>query len=98
MLVLSVHPEYWTRKMYQRVKRWVFEEGGQLVYLGGNGLNCEVELRNDDTMVVHNGSIRSLWPPGIGAESGTYNCVRVPYHSKGGSLFLNAGSGLCHFR
>jgi hypothetical protein len=69
VLVLSVHPEYWTRKMYQRVKRWVFEEGGRLVYLGGNGLNCEVELRDDDTMVVHNGSIRSLWPAGIGAES-----------------------------
>jgi hypothetical protein len=69
VLVLSVHPEYWTRKMYARVKRWVFEEGGRLVYLGGNGLNCEVDLPGDDTLVVHNGSIRSLWPSGIGAES-----------------------------
>jgi hypothetical protein len=54
--------------MYDRVKRWVFEGGGRLLYLGGNGLNCEVELRGD-TMVVHNGAIRSLWPSGIGAES-----------------------------
>jgi hypothetical protein len=69
VLVLSVHPEYWTRKMYQRVKRWVFEEGGRLVYLAGNGLNCETELLPDDTMVVNNGMIKSLWPEGIGAES-----------------------------
>jgi hypothetical protein len=68
VLVLSVHPEYWTRRMYERVKRWVFDEGGRLVYLGGNGLNCEVDLV-DDTLVVHNGAIRNLWPAGIGAES-----------------------------
>jgi hypothetical protein len=69
VLVLSVHPEYWTRRMYERVKRWVFEEGGRLVYLGGNGLNCAVDLLGDNSMVVHNGAIRSLWPTGIGAES-----------------------------
>jgi hypothetical protein len=69
VLVLSVHPEYWTRKMYHSVKRWVFGEGGRLVYLAGNGLNCEVELLSGDTMVVRNGAIRSLWPEGIGAES-----------------------------
>ncbi len=70
VLILSVHPEYWTREMYYRVKRWVFEEGGKLLYLAGNGLNCEVELRDDDTMLVHNGQISSLWPEGMsGAES-----------------------------
>jgi N,N-dimethylformamidase len=69
VLVLSVHPEYWTKEMYFRVKRWVFEEGGKLMYLAGNGLNCEVELRGDGTMVVHNGQIKSLWPEGMGAES-----------------------------
>jgi hypothetical protein len=69
VLVLGPHPEYWTMRMYDRVKAWVFEGGGRLMYLGGNGLNCAVELRADDTMVVHNGAIRSLWPAGIGAES-----------------------------
>ncbi|HJT79497.1 MAG TPA: carboxypeptidase-like regulatory domain-containing protein [Gemmataceae bacterium] len=71
-LVLSVHPEYWTRPMYDRVKRWVFEEGGRLIYLGGNGLNCEVELRPDDTMVVHNGQIQSLWPAGMGGRESRF--------------------------
>jgi N,N-dimethylformamidase len=69
VLVLSTHPEYWTREMYERVKRWVFDEGGRLMYLGGNGLNCEVEMPEDDRMVVHNGAIRGLWPHDIGAES-----------------------------
>jgi N,N-dimethylformamidase len=44
MLVISVHPEYWSREMYRQVKDWVWHRGGRLVYLGGNGLNCEVEL------------------------------------------------------
>src|SRR5207248_8038593 len=56
-------------RMYDRVKEWLHKGGGRLMYLGGNGLNCEVELRDDDTMVVHNGAIRNLWPAGIGAES-----------------------------
>lgn len=64
VLVISVHPEYWTRKMYDRVKRWVFEEGGRLMYLGGNGLNCEVELHGD-AMTVRNNAITDLWPRGM---------------------------------
>lgn len=67
-LVLSVHPEYWTRRMYDRVKHWVFHEGGRLVYLGGNGLNCEVEIRGSQ-MWVHNGQITGLDVAGVGAES-----------------------------
>ncbi|HLW64172.1 MAG TPA: N,N-dimethylformamidase beta subunit family domain-containing protein, partial [Gemmataceae bacterium] len=69
VLILSTHPEYWTRQMYERVKHWVFHGGGRLLYLGGNGLNSEVELFDDDTMIVHNGVIKNLWPEGIGAES-----------------------------
>jgi len=44
VLILTCHPEYWSAKMYAAVKRWVFERGGRLMYLGGNGLNCEVEF------------------------------------------------------
>ena len=69
VLIISTHPEYWSRKMYDRVKRWVFQEGGKLMYLGGNGVNCEVEFLDSRTMVVHNGVLSSLWPSGIGAES-----------------------------
>ena len=52
VLVISTHPEYWSREMYRRVKTWVFERGGRLMYLGGNGLNCEVEFPDPATMIV----------------------------------------------
>jgi hypothetical protein len=60
VLILSTHPEYWSVEAYRRVKRWVFERGGRLMYLGGNGLNCAVELENGGT------AMRCLnqWPPG----------------------------------
>lgn len=53
VLIIAVHPEYWSREMYTAVKRWVFERGGRLMYLGGNGLNCEIVFAED-------GAIRCL--------------------------------------
>jgi N,N-dimethylformamidase len=50
ILIISIHPEYWSREMYQKVKDWVQLRGGKLMYLGGNGLNCEVEFLNQDQM------------------------------------------------
>jgi N,N-dimethylformamidase len=47
VLIVPLHPEYWTRHMYLRVKHWVHHEHGKLMYLGGNGLNCEVVLEGD---------------------------------------------------
>jgi hypothetical protein len=60
LLILSVHPEYWSAAMYWAVKRWVFERGGKLLYLGGNGLNCRIEFLEDGA------GMRCLnqWPPG----------------------------------
>ncbi|MCS6861024.1 MAG: hypothetical protein NZT92_11975, partial [Abditibacteriales bacterium] len=50
VLILGPHPEYWSRTMFERVKAWVHERGGRLMYLGGNGLNCEVEFLDEHTM------------------------------------------------
>ena len=41
-LVISTHPEYWSRGAFARVKTWVGDRGGKLMYLGGNGIDCEV--------------------------------------------------------
>jgi N,N-dimethylformamidase len=69
VLILSTHPEYWSRRMFDRVKHWVFNEGGKLLYLGGNGLNCEIDLHGD-AMTCLNTNITSLHPEGMGgAES-----------------------------
>src|SRR5262249_25780583 len=32
-LILSTHPEYWSREMYFRLKDWVQKRGGRLLYL-----------------------------------------------------------------
>jgi hypothetical protein len=47
VLVVGVHPEYWTREMFRSVEEWV-HRGGCLMYLGGNGLNCEVVIEKDN--------------------------------------------------
>src|SRR5437773_485921 len=55
--------DYWSEEMYRSVKRWVFERGGKLMYLGGNGLNCKVELSDDGK------TMRCLNPWPAGKES-----------------------------
>src|SRR5262249_2549163 len=92
VLLLSVHPEYWTKEMYFRVKRWVFEEGGRLIYLGGNCLNYEVALRPDDAMAVHKGSITSLWPEGMGGKESRFAMRHESEANLLGVVFTNAGA------
>jgi hypothetical protein len=43
VMIISAHPEYWTRRQFERTADWVDKAGGRFLYLGGNGLNCEVE-------------------------------------------------------
>jgi N,N-dimethylformamidase len=59
VLLLNVHPEYWSGRMYDRVKEWVHQKGGKLIYLGGNGLNGPIEFLDSSTMRCIND-----WPPG----------------------------------
>lgn len=54
VVIVHTHPEYWSRAMYEQLKSWVFERGGQLAYLGGNGINAEVEFFGADRMRVNN--------------------------------------------
>ncbi len=49
-LIISTHPEYWSGDMFRAVQTWVFERGGHVLYLGGNGLDCEVEFVDDSTL------------------------------------------------
>lgn len=56
VLIISTHPEYWSKEMYIRLKAWVVERGGRLLYLGGNGLNCAVEFLDAYTVIYRNGA------------------------------------------
>jgi N,N-dimethylformamidase len=60
VLIISTHPEYWSRTMYDAVKSWVRERGGRLMYLGGNGLNCEAEFVDPTTVIYRNGDARVM--------------------------------------
>ena len=69
VLVLGPHPEYWSRSMYDRLKAWVFERGGRLIYLGGNGLNCDVEFLDESRCIYRNEDGRRLTAAGSPFES-----------------------------
>jgi hypothetical protein len=92
VLVIAVHPEYWTRRMYERVKRWVFEEGGRLVYLGGNGLNCETELDAFRAAIHHNGTLRGLDVKGLGGFESRYAIRHESEANLLGCVFTPAGA------
>jgi len=68
VLILGPHPEYWSSEMYYKLKRWVFERGGRLLYLGGNGLNCDVEFVDEQTMIVRNGDTTHHQERGIASR------------------------------
>ena len=69
VLILGPHPEYWSKTMYQKLKHWVFESSGRLMYLGGNGLNCEVEFVDEQTCIYRNEDARELRNPAHSFES-----------------------------
>jgi N,N-dimethylformamidase len=46
--------------MYLAVRSWIQERGGRLMYLGGNGLNCEVEFADSTSVIYRNGDARAL--------------------------------------
>ena len=69
ILIITTHPEYWSKHMYYTLKSWVFDRAGRLMYLGGNGLNCEVEFLDEYTMKVKNGIPQKLDRPGENIES-----------------------------
>lgn len=50
-LVLSTHPEYWSRQMYDNLAAYL-DQGGSLLYLGGNGIYENGEYHPDRTSMV----------------------------------------------
>jgi len=69
LLIISTHPEYWSSEMYFKLKAWVLERGGRLMYVGGNGLNCDVEFIDSQTCIYRNDDSRKLTADGSTYES-----------------------------
>lgn len=53
VFVIQTHPEYWSRQMYEQVKEWV-QSGGRMLSLGGNAINCAVEILDESRMRILN--------------------------------------------
>jgi N,N-dimethylformamidase len=85
VLILNTHPEYWSEAMYRTVKRWVFERGGRLLYLGGNGLNGAVEFLDGGTRM----RCLNHWP--AGRESRFHHAVESEANLLG-VAFSDAGA------
>jgi N,N-dimethylformamidase len=90
VLLVGVHPEYWSRTMFDRVEAWV-HNGGRLIYLGGNGFNCEVEFSSDGTRM------RCLSHEDLEDNKATGNESRMhrthkPESSLAGVAFSNPGA------
>jgi hypothetical protein len=85
ILVLNTHPEYWSADMYRRVKRWAFEGGGRLVYLGGNGLNCAVEYLDGGRAM----RCLNAWPAG---RESRFHAQVEPEASLLGVVFTDPGA------
>lgn len=85
VLIISTHPEYWSAEAFWRVKKWVFERGGKLMYLGGNGLHCEVRFSEDGSSMV----CVNNWP--AGKESRMHGSVAAEA-SLLGVVFTDAGA------
>lgn len=74
-LILNTHPEYWTREMYDHVKAYR-DQGGSIVYLGGNGAYEEVVLKPDGMhMGIFPGLDRSGFPSNCSNEQLRLYCL-----------------------
>lgn len=86
VLILECHPEYWSRQMYLRVKEWVEQRGGNLAYLGGNGIDCEIEFNAEGT------AARYLNARGSGRDNRFATTFESPAKLLG-VVFSSAGEG-----
>lgn len=68
VLILNTHPEYWSAPMYHTTKRWTFERGGRLMYLGGNGINGPVEFLDGGAAM----RCLNAWPDGCESRFGAH--------------------------
>ncbi len=50
VVITSVHPEYVTRRMMDKIQSWVYDQGGKFMYLGANGYSCDVEFPDETRM------------------------------------------------
>lgn len=86
VLILNVHPEYWTLEMYNNMIHFL-DNGGRLMYLGGNGLYWRVALAYDRIEVRKTGEEHNYTQ----GEGGTFRSLEMPESRHLGVQYTNAG-------
>ncbi len=86
VVILNVHPEYWTLKMYNQL-HYYLEGGGKLMYLGGNGVYWRVALLHDRIEVRKVGS-NHTYADGLG---GKFRTLGMPESRHLGVQYTNVG-------
>lgn len=91
-LILGVHTEYWSFQMMNHLKQFL-NNGGNLIYLGGNGLYWKVtfdsknrimECRKDGSTHTHTGERGGLWRELEDAEA---KLLGIEYTEEGYNTF-----------
>jgi len=86
VLILNVHPEYWTLEMYNHLVHFL-NNGGKLMYLGGNGIYWRVALKYDRIEVRKSGDPHK-YTSGTG---GKFRDLGMPESRHLGVQYTNAG-------
>ena len=88
VLILNVHPEYWSLAMRLQLSEYL-DDGGRLMYLGGNGVYWKVALEDGGMEVKKLGG-----SPAFGrGESGQWRDIGSPEAEILGVQFSPAGYG-----
>ncbi|MEK5444568.1 N,N-dimethylformamidase beta subunit family domain-containing protein [Fredinandcohnia sp. FSL W7-1320] len=59
ILIISTHSEYWSTTMYNGLEKFL-NQGGNLLYLSGNGVYWKVAIKDDKIEVKRDGSKHTL--------------------------------------
>lgn len=87
-LILNTHPEYWSAQMIDHLKTFL-DEGGNLLYLGGNGLYWKVTMDSTNTVLEcrKDGSVHSQ----TGEKGGLWQNLGRPQSRLLGVRYSSAG-------
>ncbi|MGB1039708.1 MAG: N,N-dimethylformamidase beta subunit family domain-containing protein [Flavobacteriales bacterium] len=86
VVILNVHPEYWTLEMYNHLI-YFLNDGGKLMYLGGNGIYWRVALKDNRIEVMKTGDNHSYTE----GKGGRFRDLGMPESRHLGVQYTNAG-------
>ncbi len=93
LLIIHVHPEYWSQRMLEYLKEYL-DNGGNLMYLGGNGLHWKVVMNTEMNIleVRKNNDLHFFLP----SPGGLWRDLGFPQSTLLGVRYDSRGYGTFH--